>query len=224
MKAVFRIGLAILALLVLWAFVAFVGISEGWWKQALASRGDIAGFMDAATKLVDSENTGNAVLAIIDRGSVHRVHAVCVGEAVDVDTVFQVASVSKWVTAWGVMALVKEGKLDLDAPVGTYLTRWALPESKFDNDKVTLRRLLSHTAGLTDGLGYAGFAPGQPVQSLEESLRRPADVSPGHSGVIEVGYDPGSKWQYSGGGACLAIYIGVRPDTFRSSSSAWAEW
>ncbi len=66
MKAVFRVGLATLALLVLWAVVVFVGTSEGWWKQTLAPRGDIAGFMDAAAKLVDSSNTGNAVFAVID--------------------------------------------------------------------------------------------------------------------------------------------------------------
>ena len=75
--------------------------------------------MDAAAKLVDSSNTGNAVFAVIDDGSVHRVHAVSVGEAVDVNTVFQTASLSKWITAWGVLALVQEGKLDLDAPVST---------------------------------------------------------------------------------------------------------
>ena len=159
MKAVFRVGLATLGFLVLWAVVVFVGTSEGWWKQTLARRGDTAGFMDAAAKLVDSSNKGNAVFAVIDDGSVHGVHAVSVGEAVDVNTVFQTSSLSKWITAWGVMALVQEGKLDLDAPVSTYLTRWTLPESKFDNSKVTVRRLLSHTAGLTDGLGYAGFAP-----------------------------------------------------------------
>jgi CubicO group peptidase (beta-lactamase class C family) len=208
MKAVFRVGLATLGFLVLWAVVVFLGTSEGWWKQTLAPRGDTAGFMDAAAKLVDSNNKGNAVFAVIDHGSVHGVHAVSVGEAVDVNTVFQTASLSKWITAWGVMALVEEGKLDLDAPVSTYLTRWALPESKFDNNKVTVRRLLSHTAGLTDGLGYAGFAPNAPVQSLEESLKRPADVSPGHSGTIEVGYEPGSEWQYSGGGyAILQLLI-----------------
>jgi CubicO group peptidase (beta-lactamase class C family) len=200
MNAVFRVALATLALLVLWAVVVFVGTSEGWWKQPLAPRGDTAAFMDAAAKLVDSSNAGNAVLAVIDDRSVQGVHAVSVGEAVDVDTVFQTASLSKWITAWGVMALAQEGKLDLDAPVGTYLTRWELPESKFDNSKVTVRRLLSHTAGLTDGLGYGGFAPGAAVQSLEESLERPADASPGASGRIEVGYEPGSEWRYSGGG------------------------
>lgn len=208
MKAVFRVGLATIALLVLWAVIVVIGASEGWWRQTLAPRGDTAGFMDAATKLVDSRNTGNAVFVLIDDGSVHGTHAVSVGEAVDVNTVFQTASLSKWITAWGTLALVQEGKLDLDAPVGTYLTRWALPASKFDNNKVTVRRLLSHTAGLTDGLGYAGFEPGAAVQSLEESLERPADVSPGASGVIEVGYEPGSEWRYSGGGyAILQLLI-----------------
>lgn len=208
MKAVVRVGLVALALLVLWAVVVFVGISEGWWKQTLAPRGDIAAFMDAAVKLVDASNRGNAVFAVIDDGSVHGVHSVSVGEAVDMNTVFQTASLSKWITAWGVMALVQAGKLDLDAPVSSYLKRWTLPEGKFDNNKVTVRRLLSHTAGLTDGLGYAGFAPNAVVQSLEDSLKGPADVSPGANGTIEVGYEPGSEWRYSGGGyAILQLLI-----------------
>ena len=202
MKAVFRVGLVTLAFLVLWAIVVFFGTSEGWWKQTLAPRGDTAGFMAAAVKLVDSSNTGNAVFAMVDNGSVRGVHGVSVGEAVDVHTVFQTASLSKWITAWGVMALVEERKLDLDAPVSTYLTRWALPPSNFDNSKVTVRRLLSHTAGLTDGLGYAGFAPGAAVPSLEETLKRP-DADPGVNGTIGVGYDPGSAWQYSGGGYAI---------------------
>ena len=207
MKAVLRVGSATLACLVLWATVLFVGTSFGWWKQALAHRGEAAGFMGAAARLVDSDNKGNAVFAVIEGGSVHGVHAVSVGETVDVNTVFQAASLSKWITAWGVMALVQEGKIDLDAPVGSYLTRWALPASKFDNSKVTVRRLLSHTAGLSDGLGYAGFAPDAVVPSLEESLRRP-DADPGVGGVIGVGFEPGSDWKYSGGGyAILQLLI-----------------
>jgi CubicO group peptidase (beta-lactamase class C family) len=208
MKAVFRVGSATLALLVLWAVVVFAGAMKGWWKQPLALRGDTSAFMGATAKLVGSSNRGNAVVALIDDGSVYGVHAVSVGEAVDVNTVFQVASLSKWITAWGVMALVQEGKLDLDAPVSTYLTRWTLPASKFDTNKVTARRLLSHTAGLTDGLGYAGFAPNAAVQSLEESLKRAADALPGASGTTEVGYEPGSESRYSGGGyAILQLLI-----------------
>ena len=101
------------------------------------------------------------------------------------------------------MTLVDAGKLDLDAPVAAYLTRWKLPESEFDNQAVTVRRLLSHTAGLTDGLGYAGFPSGAKVQSLEESLTRAADADPGRDGRVRVGIAPGSKWRYSGGGYTL---------------------
>jgi CubicO group peptidase (beta-lactamase class C family) len=200
---VVRGALATLLLLIVWAATVFLGTLEGWWRQPLAPRGDTAAFMRAAIELVDSSNAGNAVFALLEGGSVHGVHAVSVGEAVDVNTVFQVASLSKWITAWGVMALVERGALDLDAPVGAYLTRWSLPESEFDNDGVTPRRLLSHTAGLTDGLGYAGFEPGAPVQSLEESLTRTADASPGAGGVVRVGYEPGAEWRYSGGGYAL---------------------
>ena len=68
------------------------------------------------------------------------------------------------------MKLVEQGQLDLDKPIDDYLTRWHLPESEFDNRKVTIRRLLSHSAGLVDDLGYNGFGPIETIQTLEESL------------------------------------------------------
>ena len=99
-----------------------------------------------------------------------------------------------------IMVLVEEGAIDLDTPISAYLTRWQLPESAFDHSGVTVRRILSHTAGLTDGLGYDGFASPEEVQSLEASLTRALDASPGNSGVVELGAEPGSEWNYSGGG------------------------
>ena len=208
MKAVLRMGLATIGLLLVWVALVFFSTSEGWLKQPLAPRGDSAAFMIAASRTLDSGQAGNAVMAVIQDGAVHGVHAASLGAAVNADTVFQTASLSKWVTAWGVMALVEQGKLDLDAPVSRYLKRWTLPPSAFDNSKVTARRLLSHTAGLTDGLGYAGFAPGTPVQSLEASLTQVADASPGASGKVQVGIEPGTTWRYSGGGyAVLQLLI-----------------
>src|SRR5262249_40211410 len=141
----------------------------GWTRAPLAPRGDARAFLEAAAARIDAENHGNAVLVLIEDGEVIGVHAQSIGEPVSVDTLFQVASLSKWVTAWGVLRLVDEGVLDLDAPVSTYLTRWHLPDGPWD-DAVTIRRILSHTAGFTDGLGYLGFAPGTPIQSLEDSL------------------------------------------------------
>jgi CubicO group peptidase (beta-lactamase class C family) len=98
-----------------------------------------------------------------------------------------------------VLRLVEAGKIDLDAPVSRYLRRWQLPPTGYDNDKVTVRRLLSHTAGLTDGLGYCGFAPGEPVQPLPASLTAAADACPFTEGAVLVGAGPG-EWRYSGGG------------------------
>lgn len=207
-KPVLRVGLCTVGLLVVWVAVVFFGTSEGWWKQPIAPRGDSAAFMGAATRTIDDGHAGNTVMAVIRDGTVQGVHAASIGAAVNADTVFQTASLSKWLTAWGVMALVEQGKLDLDAPVSRYLKRWTLPPSAFDNSKVTARRLLSHTAGLTDDLGYAGFAPGTPVPSLEAWLKQNADASPAAKGKVEVGIEPGTEWRYSGGGyAVLQLLI-----------------
>ena len=176
---------------------------EGCWRKPLAPRGDPRAFLEAATSEIDALHRGNAILILIDNGQVYGDHSVSIGEPVDRRSLFQVASLSKWISAWGIMTLVEAGKLDLDAPVSTYLTRWKLPESEFDNDGVTVRRLLSHTAGLTDGLGYAGFELGEPVQSIEGSLTLAADASPDASGAVRVGMKPGSAFEYSGGGYTL---------------------
>jgi CubicO group peptidase (beta-lactamase class C family) len=189
--------------MVSWAALVFIGTIEGWGREPLAPTGDAARFLAAARAEIDARHHGNVAFRLVEAGDVAGEHYVSVGDPVDEDTLFQVASLSKWVTAWGVMALVEDGKLDLDAPVSTYLTRWTLPESEFDNDGVTVRRLLSHTAGLTDGLGYAGFPPGAGLPTLAESLTRAADASPGADGRVRVGVAPGSEWRYSGGGYTL---------------------
>ena len=186
--------------------IILFGVVEGWGRPRLAPADDAAQFATAVAARLDSESVGNAAFILVEGGVPVSEHFVSRGAPVDRDTQFQVASLSKWATAWGVMALVERGEIDLDAPVSRYLTRWRLPAGEFDNDKVTVRRLLSHTAGLTDGLGYAGFAPGAPVQSLEASLTRAADASPGADGAVRVGMEPGA-FEYSGGGYTLLQLI-----------------
>lgn len=194
------LGLGALVALALWTVVLVAGTLEGWWRQPLAARGDAGAFVAAAEQMIEAESEGNLAFALIEGGRAVDTRFASVGRPVDRDTLFQVASLSKWLTALGVMTLVDAGKVDLDAPVDTYLKRWKLPPSPFDNRQVTVRRLLSHTAGLTDGLGYGGFPPGKPIQSLPESLTRAADSSPGRDGVTKVGQQPGEAWNYSGGG------------------------
>jgi len=188
---------------VLWSAFVVTAALQGWFESPIVPRGDARAFMDAIVARADAAHVGNVAIALIDDGRVFDTHFSSKGDAVDSQTLFQMASVSKWITAWGVMALVERGRIDLDAPVSKYVTRWSLPPSEYDNDGVTVRRLLSHTAGLTDGLGYRGFAPGETPQTLEESLTFARDRMPGAEGHVRVGRAPGSRWQYSGGGFTL---------------------
>ena len=92
------------------------------------------------------------------------------GRPVRRNTQFQLASISKSVTSWGIMKLVEQGRLDLDAPVQKYLRRWQLPPSEFDLKRVTARRLLSHMAGISLP-GFKGYHPRYPEPTLEQILQ-----------------------------------------------------
>ena len=171
----------------------------GWWMASVAERGHHAEFFDWAITEIDSKNSGTAALVLIEDGRVvHRFFS----DEVDEDTLFATASFSKWITALAVMSLVEQGEVDLDMPVANYLTRWQLPDSEYDNDAVTIRRLLSHTAGLTDGLGFGDYLSDEPLPSLEQELSNPR-ASAGREVKITVGREPGSEFLYSGGGYLL---------------------
>jgi CubicO group peptidase (beta-lactamase class C family) len=185
--------------MLVWSAVVGYGVLAGWWHRGLAPTGDTPAFMAAVRTLVSSEPHGDVAIALITSGQVAGEFYTGAAGAVNRETVFPVASMSKWVTAVGVMQLVREGKIDLDAPVARYLTRWTLPAGQFDTSGVTTRRLLSHTAGLTDGLGFGDYRLDEQLPTLEESLRAPR-ASSGQPTAIAVGHEPGSRWQYSGGG------------------------
>lgn len=203
MKRILKYFLIIATLLVLWAVVIFFGTKNGWWHQPIAAQSNSDSYISAVKQTIHDQFVGSLAMAVINEGNVEDELFHSEGKSVDRNTIFQVASLSKWVSAFGVMKLVEEGKLDLDTPVSNYLTRWQLPESEFNNEGVTIRRLLSHTAGLTDGLGYSGFEPGVPAQSIEASLTKASDADEGISGSVHVGIEPGSAFEYSGGGYTL---------------------
>lgn len=100
------------------------------------------------------------------------------GRPVEDDTLFQAASISKSFTAWGVMKMVEAGRMELDAPVESYLKRWHLPPSKFDPNQVTIRRLLTHSAGLSIAR-YEGLPPGAEIPSLDVAFQQMADAGVG---------------------------------------------
>jgi len=76
------------------------------------------------------------------------------GLPANTQTLYRIASVSKLVTTLGLMRLLEDGKLALDADVGTYLG-FALRNPHFPQQAITLRMLLSHTSSLRDDAGYS---------------------------------------------------------------------
>jgi len=111
------------------------------------------------------------------------------------ETLFQAASISKPVAAVGVLKLVEQGKIDLDEDVNTYLKTWKIPESAYTKDeKVTLRRILSHTAGLNVH-GFPGYRQDEKMRSVQEVLS-----GKGNTSAVVVTQKPGKEWRYSGGG------------------------
>jgi CubicO group peptidase (beta-lactamase class C family) len=122
------------------------------------------------------------------------------GPPVTPDTLFQAASISKPVAALAVLRLVQSGKLSLDTDVNEYLKTWTIPANPFERTKVTIRGLLTHTAGLTVH-GFAGYASDAPAPTLVQVLN---GEKPANSAPIRVDTEPGTIWRYSGGGYVVA--------------------
>ena len=157
------------------------------------------------TSTVDSEAPNllreylvpGAAVALIQKGGVVWMHGygfanVASGTRVTAETVFNVGSISKSPTAWAVMQLVSQGKVDLNRPVDSYLKRWHLPASSFDNSQVTVRRLLSHTSGISNH-NFHGWDPESPLPPIEDSLAGKTGT-----GEVRVVAAPGSGFHYSG--------------------------
>lgn len=119
------------------------------------------------------------------------------GEPVTPGTLFQAASVGKPVVAVAALRYVESGDLELDRDVNQSLVSWQIPENEFmAEEKVTLRRLLSHSAGVTVE-GFRGYALGEQVPSLRQVLN---GEWPANSPPILVDAVPGTQYRYSGGG------------------------
>lgn len=139
-------------------------------------------------------------LACVHNGTVEWTQAFGVarvgGEPVTPGTLFQASSIGMPVTAVAVLRLVEQRKLNLDVDVNQYLRSWKLPSNKFtEQKKVTVRELLSHTAGITV-LGYDGYLAGENVPTLVQVLNgeKPAKSSP-----VTVNLIPGTEYQYASG-------------------------
>jgi CubicO group peptidase (beta-lactamase class C family) len=131
-----------------------------------------------------------------------------------VDTICRVESISKSVTAWGVIHLVEQGLLDLDVPVQQYLGDWQLPDSAFNSESVTVRRLLSASAGMS--LGTIGEAVEYVPQSKMPSL---PDFLTTEARLIQ---EPGMAFIYSDAGFNL-LELSIEKVTGRDFAAYMAD-
>jgi CubicO group peptidase (beta-lactamase class C family) len=161
---------------------------------------------DLAPPLMREHNVpGLSVLVLLPDGSrVERCLGVAdagTGAPMAPDTVFQVMSVTKPVTALGVLRLAEKRILDLDTPVEQYLRSWTLPLDRrhaHDFSAVTLRRILSHTAGFNVH-GFLWAPPDAAAPTTTELL----DGIEGPEFLLRLVHPPGERFHYSGGGYTL---------------------
>lgn len=120
---------------------------------------------------------------------------------VDSTTLFLAGSISKPIFSSGLLRIVEEKKIPLDADVNGWLKSWHLPESRFTaTEKVTLRRLLTHSAGLTVW-GFPGYALGAAIPTIPQLLD---GAPPANTPAVRNDTTPGARWLYSGGGITIA--------------------
>ncbi|MEM1222675.1 MAG: serine hydrolase domain-containing protein [Verrucomicrobiota bacterium] len=125
-------------------------------------------------------------------------------EPVDTETMFSVGSVSKVGASVICLRMVQEGSLDLDVDVNEYLDSWQLPDNEFTTaESVSLRRITSHTAGLT----VHGFADYEPDEALPTTTQILTGAKPAKNDPVEVDIPVGSRYRYSGGGTTILQLI-----------------
>ncbi len=155
----------------------------------------IAYLDEQVRSLMQHYSIPGAAIALVYGGEIQWTNAFGYGDlhqqrAMTVDTPFRVESISKSVAAWGIMKLVEQGKLQLDVPVNSYLVTWQLPKSDFAEENITVRQLLSNSAGMPLGDIEARYSPGDSVPSLQESLSK----------EIYLQQQPGTSFSYSNTG------------------------
>ena len=172
----------------------------------------VAGQPDAALDLLArmrSYHVPGVSIAVIDNYRVVFAKGYGVTEfggakPVDSTTLFLAGSISKPVFTSGFLRLLEDRRVSLDTDVNTLLTSWHLPDSRFtEHEKVTLRRLLTHSAGLTVW-GFPGYALGTPVPTVPQVLD---GTPPANTPAVRNDTTPGARWLYSGGGMTIAQLV-----------------
>lgn len=123
------------------------------------------------------------------------------GAAVNTETLFQAASISKPVNAMALLKAAEEGRFSIDEDVNKLLSSWQIPESEHTESAfVTSRMLASHTSGLGDGLGFPGYEPQVALPSLPQIFD---GAEQSNVGVVRMARPPMTAFHYSGGGVTI---------------------
>ena len=193
---------SLLILAICGCYSSHVSLGQGTTHQAPQSGQEsdhafVATIKSKMPTLLDTDSVPGTAVALIRNGEVVWTEgfgwADVAGKIrVTPETIFNVGSLSKTPTAWAVMQLVQQGKIGLDQPIDRYLTRWHLPPSAFDSKQVTVRRLLSHTSGISNH-DYHGWDPASPLPPIEDSLAGKTGT-----GKVQIVNRPGSGIHYSG--------------------------
>lgn len=134
------------------------------------------------------------------------------------NSLFQAASISKSISAYGALKLVSQGKLSLHESVNDQLTTWKIPENKYNkNNPVMLKQLLDMTSGLSVS-GFPGHAQGEKLPTLKEVLD---GKPPANTPAIRVFYKPGTQYFYSGG--AFQVLEKLIEDSTKQPFQGWIE-
>jgi CubicO group peptidase (beta-lactamase class C family) len=166
------------------------------------TKADLEAFLDALLPAqLQSRDIAGAVVAVVKDGQVLLAKGYGYADfaakkpVIADQTLFRPGSISKVFTATAVLQLVEQGKLDLDRDVNDYLD-FAIP--KTFAEPVTLRRLLTHTAGFEEALKNLFVPSAREMRPLREYLI---------AGIPERIFPPGTVPSYSNYGLALAGYI-----------------
>ncbi len=176
--------------------------------ETLMTRGQIPGVSIAVIR--DFEIAWTYTIGIADLET---------GRAVDADTVFQAASISKPVGAAVAHRLAEQGRFDLEAPITGYLRSWQLPPYDFPGaPAVSALLLMSHRAGASVP-GFDGCESGFPVPSIVQVLNGDSPCNPEKVAITMM---PGQQFEYSGGGISI-LQLAVMDITGKSTEAAARE-
>ena len=175
-------------------------------EQAQTQPGEDRLGTSTVAELMEEFGVPGVSVAVIQDFKIHWAKAYGVadvetGQLVDIETMFQAASISKPVAAMGVLRAVQDGLFSLDDDINDILDSWTLDGREFTRNRpVTPRTLTSHTSGLGDGFGFPGYNPEQPLPTTVQILE-------GHElsnvGSVFMEREPMTFYEYSGGGVTV---------------------